>query len=105
VRDLVSAVAGMLAGLPRDVPRAQPVHRFSMEPDFRVERAGPGEFRVSGARVQRLVAMTDMANDEAVEALARRLRAMGLEEDLASAGAERGDTVRIGDHELTYEPD
>ena len=40
---------------------------------------------------------TDFSNDEAVGYLADRLARLGVEEALADAGAEPGDTVLIGD--------
>lgn len=53
-------------------------------------------WRVSGDRVERWVAMTDMSNPEAVSYLQNRLERGGIEKALASAGAEHGDEVRIG---------
>jgi GTPase len=62
-------------------------------------------WRVSGARVERAVAMTDFNNDEAVERLQKRLVGMGVERLLTSTGAVEGDDVRIGDTEFEFEPE
>jgi GTP-binding protein len=43
------------------------------------------------------VNQTDFANDEAVGYLADRLAKLGVEQALAKAGAEAGDTILIGD--------
>jgi GTP-binding protein len=102
---LVKQVAAQLAKLPHEVPREKVVHRVSLEPDFHIEPAGEGRFLVRGGRVEKLVAMTNLDNDEAVEVLGRKLGAMGLEDELAAAGAEEGDTVRIGEYEFTFEPE
>ncbi|HEX2050333.1 MAG TPA: GTPase ObgE [Actinomycetota bacterium] len=69
-----------------------------------VEREGPA-WRVRGRRAERAVATTDMANDEAVARLGRRLAAMGVERLLDAAGAREGDDVRIGDVEFDYRPE
>ena len=105
VRELVGAIAALLAKTPAEVPRERIVHRFSMEADFQIERVGSGEYAVRGARVERLVAMTDLENEEAVDVLVRKLVRMGLEQELEEAGVEEGDTVRIGAYEFTYAPE
>jgi len=62
-------------------------------------------WRVTGARPERAVAMTDLDNDEAVLRMQRRLIAMGVERLLQTAGAVAGDEVRIGDAAFDFEPD
>lgn len=63
-----------------------------------------GIFRVQGEHVERLVAMTDFDNPEGVRHLARRLEKMGIDRELRRAGAQEGDTVRIGEREFQLEP-
>jgi GTP-binding protein len=69
-------------------------------PDFTVKARhgsdGAPLFQVQGRKVERWVAQTDFANDEAVGYLADRLAKAGVEEALAGAGAVAGDTVVIG---------
>ena len=52
---------------------------------------------IRGDKPARWVRQTDFANDEAVGYLADRLARLGVEDALAKAGAEPGDTVLIGD--------
>lgn len=70
---------------------------------FTVERdpADPEAFVVRGVRVERWVQQTDFTNDEAVGFLADRLNRLGVEEQLAKAGAREGDAVTIG--EVTFD--
>ncbi|HEY3111381.1 MAG TPA: GTPase ObgE [Chloroflexota bacterium] len=63
----------------------------------------PGGYRVTGRRVERAVAMTDLENPEAVEFLQRILERMGVTAALERAGVKPGDTVRFGKHELEWE--
>jgi Obg family GTPase CgtA-like protein len=51
---------------------------------------------------ERVVAMADLTNIEAMEYVQHRLRTMGVERALARAGARDGDVVRIGPVELDY---
>lgn len=62
-------------------------------------------WRVTGARPERAVAMTDLDNEEAVLRMQRRLIGMGVERLLQEAGAVTGDEVRIGDTAFDFEPE
>jgi GTP-binding protein len=102
VKELMRAIATKLAKLPVVTEREEVVHRFEMEPDFMVTKAAPGEFVVTGKRVETLILMTHLENQEAVEVLGRKLKRMGLNEELGRAGAQTGDSVRIGAFEFEY---
>jgi GTP-binding protein len=64
----------------------------------------PGGFVVRGERPQRWVRQTDFSNDEAIGYLADRLARLGVEEELAKAGAVPGAPVTIGDVTFDWEP-
>jgi GTP-binding protein len=76
-------------------PQRHRVYRPGARDAFRVERSGPGAFRVEGEGVERLVARHDTDNDEALRYLEERLRAMGVIKALESAGFQAGDDVEI----------
>jgi GTP-binding protein len=69
------------------------------ETGFEIVRTPDGAYLITGEKTSRWVAQTDFANDEAVGYLADRLARLGVEQALAKAGAEPGDTVLIGDLE------
>jgi GTP-binding protein len=73
---------------------------------FTVERdpADPEAFVVRGVKPERWVRQTDFTNDEAVGYLADRLNRLGVEEELARAGAHEGDAVTIGDVTFDWVP-
>jgi GTP-binding protein len=73
-----------------------------VEEGFAVVRDDDGAWRVSGRSAERVVAMADLTNLEAMEYVQHRLRTMGVERALARAGAREGDVVRIGPVELDY---
>ena len=68
---------------------------------FTVEREGAA-FRVRGAQVERMVAMTDLESDEGVAWLQRELARLGVTAALERAGVRPGDTVYIGGAELEW---
>lgn len=68
-------------------------------------QTGPGEWEIRGKGLERLVAMTDLANEYAVRRLQRTLERAGVHQKLAELGAKEGDTVRIGAAEFDYQSD
>jgi GTPase len=73
-------------------------------PRFVVEREGE-RFRVIGRGVERWVSETDLEDPAKLERLQRRLVKEGVERELASAGARRGDEVVIGDVAFEFLPE
>ena len=101
---------GVLGTLVKRARSAEPttesyvVHRPTEE-GFSIRRDDDGTWRVTGRNAERVVAMSDLTNPEAVAYLQERFRKMGVERALARAGARDGDTVRVGGVELEYEQD
>ena len=60
-------------------------------------------FIVEGKMVERMIAMSDLANDEAVQWVQRRLERMGVEDALRHAGAVQGSVVMIHGFEFEFE--
>jgi GTPase len=106
ISDLLGEVARVLAQLPRepDVPSGVRVYRLAPEEDesFHVEVVEEGLYRVYGKRVERLVAMTDLASEEGTDYLQKRLERLGVFEALERAGVQVGDTVKIGEWETEW---
>ena len=73
-------------------------------PRFVVKREGE-RFRVIGRDVERWVSETDIEDPVKLERLQRRLVREGVERELASAGARRGDEVVIGDVAFEFLPE
>jgi GTP-binding protein len=106
--------AAIFTNLPPEEPAAGPegskavaVHRTyrpGAADAFEVERLGPGRFRVSGARVERLIARHDTDNEEALRYVEERLRAIGVFRSLAAAGFEPGDDVEIAGTVFELDP-
>jgi len=79
-----------------DIPVLLPALEMNENVPFEIEETEDG-FVVKSRRIARMVAMTDLANDEAVRYLHRRLNRMGVIDKLREMGAEEGDEVQIGD--------
>lgn len=77
-------------------------HRAEKEDAWSVERQ-EGAFVVTGRRVERIVAMTDLDNRDALRYLHRRLERIGVIDKLREVGARDGDTVIVGEIEFAFE--
>jgi GTPase len=77
------------------VPATHRVYRPGESDALRVEKVGPGAFRIEGGRVDRLIARHDIENEEALRYVEERLRALGAIRALEAAGFEPGDDVEI----------
>jgi GTPase len=103
----LDALLGTLGSIVDEARAAEPepepfvVHRPTEE-GFQVVRDDDGAWRVTGKSAERVVAMADLTNEEAIAYVQDRFRKMGVERALARAGAREGDTVRIGPVELDY---
>ncbi len=77
---------------------------YVYEAPFEVMKT-PSGFAVEGKRIVQVVRMTNFENEEAVRHLQDTLRKMGLFKALKRLGAKSGQTIRISDYELEYEPE
>jgi GTP-binding protein len=109
LRELTYAMAELVDEFRKAAPPAEPT-RIVLRPQavddsgFTVEPAPDGAFVVHGPRPERWVRQTNFDNEEAVGYLADRLARLGVEEQLARAGAVAGDLVRIGAQEFDWQP-
>jgi len=102
LRELKFAMAGIVAQARAAAAEPEPARVVIRPPavkdtGFEIVRTDEGAYLIRGERPSRWVNQTDFTNDEAVGYLADRLARLGVEEALAKAGAESGDTVLIGD--------
>lgn len=77
--------------------------RARRDKNFEVKKLSDGIFRVIGPQVERMVVQTDWENEEAIAFLQHRLKKIGVEKALASAGAVDGDEIRIVGRAFEYE--
>ncbi|GAB3986223.1 GTPase ObgE [Plantactinospora veratri] len=109
LRELTFALAELVEQSRAVAPDLEPT-RIVIRPvavddaGFTIETASDGAYVVRGQRPERWVKQTNFDNEEAVGYLADRLARLGVEEQLAKAGAEPGSLVRIGEREFDWQP-
>lgn len=106
LKELTGQLLGLVdaARAARAEPAAFIVHRPEAE-GVRVERGPDGAFVVLGREAQRAVAVNDLTDVQAAAYVADRLRRLGVDRALARAGAQEGDTVRVGAMTFDYRVD
>src|SRR5581483_10144049 len=91
-----------LGAVSRLVDEARRARGRSSRSSSTVRRDDDGALRVTGRLAERVVAMADLTNPEALAYVQDRFRRLGVDRALARAGARQGETVRIAGIELEY---
>ena len=71
---------------------------YEYKPDdkkFTISRPSEHYFKVEGKFLEKVVAMTNFAQEQAVTKFARQLRSWGVDDALREAGCQDGDTVDV----------
>jgi GTP-binding protein len=102
---LLRVLAEMVVESRASTPRRQGYVRHVVRDDPTTVSREDDAWRVRGQEVERLVATTNMDNEEALLRLQKKLISIGVERELTEAGAKEGDEVRIGGMAFDFEPD
>jgi len=74
------------------LPKKEVVYKFT--PRFVINKKGD-IYEVTGAEIERIVAMTNFNNEEAIDYFQKIIKKMGLERALIKKGIKEGDKVKI----------
>ena len=77
------------------------MYKFQDEKPYTIRKDGE-VWILEGAEIEKLFKMTKFTEDESVLRFARKLRGMGVEDELERVGAKRGDDVQILDYIFTF---
>ncbi|MBQ1813210.1 MAG: GTPase ObgE [Bacilli bacterium] len=77
------------------------LYKFKKEKPFTITKDN-NAWVVRGDTVEKLFKMTKFNSNDATLRFAKKLKNMGIDEELKKMGANSGDTVRIMDYEFTY---
>ncbi|MFA7076995.1 MAG: GTPase ObgE [Syntrophomonas sp.] len=103
VDELLEKTYSLLQSIPVEehIGEARIIRRFEEEVPFLIDIID-GVYHVSGKRIENLVTMTNLNQDESLQRFQRTVARMGLEDALKEKGIQAGDTVRILDMEFDY---
>ena len=105
VKELLWGIARLLKDAPLPIIETEEDIRRTVvraEEPFTVSRDAQGLWQVAGSRLEKLVAMTDLDNDDAVLRMQRIFISLGIEDALRAAGVQTGDTVDIAGQQFEY---
>lgn len=78
------------------------LYEFKHNKPYKIEHIG-STWIISGKELETLLKMTKFNSDESALRFARKLKNMGIDDELKSLGAKEGDTVKILDKEFEIE--
>lgn len=78
------------------------VYKFENKKPFTITRKDNGNWVIHGDEIEKLFMMTKFHEDQSVDRFARKLRGMGVEDELERLGALPGDDVEIMDWVFTF---
>lgn len=78
------------------------LYEFKNEKPYKITRENENTWIVSGEKLELLLKMTRFNSDEAALRFARKLKNLGIDEELKALGAKDGDIVKILDNEFEY---
>ena len=78
------------------------IYKFKNEKPYTITRDETGTWVIKGDEIEKLLKMTKFQEDDSVRRFARKLRGMGVEEELERLGATPGEDVLILDYVFTF---
>lgn len=105
VTELMEKAFAVLQSIPKEEPvieEVKVIRRYADdEPPFSIALVD-GVYQVTGKRIENLVKMTNLEQDESLQKFQRTIDRMGLEDALREMGIQEGDIVKICDFEFEY---
>lgn len=84
-----------------DIQESHILYKFKKEKPYSIIYE-KGVYVIIGEKVEKLFKMTNFNTDEALLRFSKKLRAMGIDDELERMGIQEGDIVRILDYEFEY---
>ena len=77
------------------------LYKFKKELPFVINKIN-NTYVVSGDKVEKIFKMTNFNTEEAIDRFAKKLRHLGIDDELEKMGIQEGDIVKIMDYEFEY---
>ena len=84
-----------------EVQEKHVLYKFKKEKPFTIIKEG-NDFVIKGDQVEKIFKMINFNTEEAISRFAKKLRTMGVDEELEKMGVKEGDIIRILDYEFEY---
>ncbi len=79
------------------------LYEFKNEKPYEITKINDNTWRVSGENLEKLLKKTRFNSDEAALRFAKKLKTLGIDEELRNLGAKEGDIVKILEQEFEFD--
>lgn len=85
-----------------DIQEKHVLYKFKRELPFSIIKENDHTFVIKGDKVEKIFKMINFNTEEAISRFAKKLRSMGVDEELEKLGVKEGDIIKILDYEFEY---
>ncbi len=79
------------------------VYEFKNEKPYKIEKISDHIYEIKGKKIEEIFKMTKFNSEESELRFAKKLKYLGIDDELRKLGIEEGDTVKILDFEFAFE--
>ena len=85
-----------------DIQERHVLYKFKKEKPFTIIKENDHTYVVKGEKVEKIFKMINFNTEEAISRFAKRLRKMGVDDELEKLGVKEGDIIKVLDYEFEY---
>ena len=85
-----------------DIQEKHVLYKFKKEKPFLIIKENDNTYIIKGEKVEKIFKMINFNTEEAISRFAKKLRNMGVDEELEKLGVKEGDIIKILDYEFEY---
>ncbi len=85
-----------------DVQESHVLYKFKQEKPFTIVKENDHTFVIKGEKVEKIFKMINFNTEEAISRFAKKLRNMGVDEELEKMNVKEGDIIKVLDYEFEY---
>lgn len=85
----------------KDIQEKHVLYKFKQEKPYKITKDN-NAYVISGDEVEKIFKMINFNTEEAISRFSKKLRRMGIDDELESMGIQEGDIVKILDYEFEY---
>lgn len=85
-----------------DIQEKHVLYKFKQEKPFTIIKENDHTFVIKGDKVEKIFKMINFNTEEAISRFAKKLRNMGVDEELEKMNVKEGDIIKVLDYEFEY---
>jgi len=85
-----------------DIQEKHVLYKFREEKPFTIIKENDHTFVIKGDKVEKIFKMMNFNTEEAISRFAKKLRSMGVDEELEKMNVSEGDIIKVLDYEFEY---